>query len=184
MTISDQPENSELLDLLWSEIRELTPGTIENRLGLGERFYALRKLYSDREADVRRTLGHGIFEQEIVKRGYRPRTVREWVSDYEASLTTGYDSAAKRKARRARKSKATEHPLMAFCNILPFKAAKAAYLEAAKILHPDHGGSDKKMQKLNAAWGQAKTFYKECDEFNALVKDVANRTRAHYAGGD
>jgi hypothetical protein len=184
MSSQSNSESSELIGMLWCEILELTPGTVENRLGLGERFHALRKLYSDREADVRRMLGHGIFEQEIVKRGYKPRTVREWVADFEASLTTGYDSAAKRKARRARKSKATEHPLMAFCNVLPFKAAKAAYLEAAKILHPDHGGSDKKMQKLNAAWDQAKTFYKECDEFNALVKDVANRTRAHYAGGD
>ena len=54
-------------------------------------------------ADIRRFAGHGTFVEEIKKRGYKPRTVREWVISYEVSagLRPPEDTpSAKRKARR------------------------------------------------------------------------------------
>lgn len=163
------------IEQLWYEIRELTPGTAENRLAMGERFHALRQLYSQKSADVRRLSGPGIFEQEIVNRGYRPRTVREWISDYEASVMFGYHtSSAKRKARRQReKAFPKEHPLTAFAELLPVAAAQAAYREAAKIYHPDRGGDESRMQALNVAWERAKEFYAICD----VMKDVIGNLR-------
>ncbi|PYV73376.1 MAG: hypothetical protein DMG96_23280 [Acidobacteria bacterium] len=144
---------------IWQRIEELKPGTDSNRLALGQCFHELRSLYSDRQADVRRTLGHGVFEDEIRKRGYKPRTVREWISDYEANLTGEFSSAAKRRATRRRLKALPGDPVSEFARLLPYKAAQSAFREAAKIYHPDHGGSKRKMQQLNAAWERAKAFY-------------------------
>src|SRR4051812_3534366 len=72
---------------LWSEIEALTPRTTANRLALGQRFHELRYLHSDRNSGgYRLTSGHGAFEQEIRKRGFKPRTVRGWIEDWEAAL--------------------------------------------------------------------------------------------------
>jgi hypothetical protein len=144
---------------IWTRIEELAPGTAKNRLALGQCFHELRNLYSDRQADVRRAIGHGVFEAEIAKRGYKPRTVREWVKDYEANLAGAPSSAAKRKARR--QTKPSADALTEFAVLLPRTALKAAYREAAKILHPDHGGNERKMQRLNAAWERVEKEMKD-----------------------
>ena len=144
---------------LWARFEELAPRTSKYRLVLGECFYRLRSLYSGRQADVRRTLGRGIFEAEIVRRGFNPRTVREWIADYEADLKGGPSTAAKRKARRKRKLASSSDPLLEFARLLPYRAARAACREAARILHPDHGGSNRKMQELNVAWERVRDFY-------------------------
>jgi hypothetical protein len=143
---------------IWARIDELAPGT-KNRIALGQCFHELRTLYSDRQADVRRTIGHGIFESEIVRRGYKPRTVREWVKDYEADLAGAPSSAAKRKTLRQLKPSADA--LTEFAALLPATALKAAYREAAKIFHPDRGGNKRKMQQLNNAWARIKTHYEQ-----------------------
>jgi hypothetical protein len=80
------------IESLWARVEELAPRTSKYRLVLGECFYRLRSLYSGHQADVRRTFGRGVFEAEIVKRGFRPRTVRGWIEDYEADLDGGPSS--------------------------------------------------------------------------------------------
>jgi hypothetical protein len=149
------------IETLWARIDGLAPRTSKHRLMLGECFYELRSLYSGHQADVRRTLGRGVFEAEIIKRGFTPRTVREWISDFEANLNSGPSCAAKRKARRKPKpdSASASDPLADFARLLPYRAARAAYREAARMLHPDHGGSNLKMQELNAAWERLRDYY-------------------------
>jgi len=63
---------TELVNTLWAEVEALTSGTVANRLALGQRFHELRSKYSDRNFGGHRlTSGHGSFEEEIRKRGYR-----------------------------------------------------------------------------------------------------------------
>jgi hypothetical protein len=146
-------KTGEQIEQLWLRVETLRPG-VSNRTALGAAFHELRQLYSDRtSADVRRTCGHGTFETEIVQRGYKPRTVRGWIEDYESALKGEQSSAAKRKARRL--VGVSTDPRLDFAKMLPFKAAQTAYREAAKLLHPDHGGSNTKMQRLNSAWEKA-----------------------------
>jgi hypothetical protein len=80
------------------------------------------------------------------------------IADYEATLRGEETTAAKRKARRRAELCAAD-PLIEFAKLLPFRAAQAAYREAAKMYHPDHGGSDGKMQRLNAAWERAQEHF-------------------------
>lgn len=42
--------------------------------------------------------------------------------------------------------------ILEFFRLLPREAAHSAYRRAAAMLHPDAGGSNDKMQKLNALW--------------------------------
>jgi len=144
----------------WKWIKATNGCLEEYRIKLGMRFDNLRKLYSQKSTDVRRLAGPGTFEQEIVKRGYKPSSVREWIADYKAVKGGGTTAAQKRKSRRLLQATATGHPLTEFASLLPFEAAQAAYREAAKILHPDHGGTTEQMQKLNEAWESAKKIYK------------------------
>jgi hypothetical protein len=88
---------------LWARIDELTAGTKVNRLALGETLRQLRDIYSDRNiGGNRRTSGHGTFEKECQQRGYKPRTVRDLISDYEAFLLGQPSAAEKRKTREQR----------------------------------------------------------------------------------
>lgn len=155
--MSDQDQ----LERLWYRIGELSPGTDGNRLALGQAFQELRALYSDRNSGGHRlTSGHGQFEAEIRKRSkYSPRAVRDMIADYEANLRGEETTAAKRKARRAARLSAPSDPMTEFAWLLPHKAALAAYREAAKIYHPDHGGSDSQMQRLNAAWDRVQGLF-------------------------
>jgi hypothetical protein len=86
---------------LWMSIERLTAGTKVNRLELGETFRQLRDIYSDRNlGGNRRTSGHGTFEKECLDRGYKPRTVRDLIADYEAFLSGESSAAEKRKERQ------------------------------------------------------------------------------------
>jgi len=154
-------EHGKQIETLWYRIRELSPGSDANRLALGQAFQALRALYSDRNSGgVRPTSGHGTFEAELRKRTkYSPRAVRDMISDYEANLRGEPSTAAKRKARRRAEASSVADVLIEFARLLPYCAAQAAYREAAKLYHPDHGGSNGKMQRLNLAWGRAKAYY-------------------------
>jgi hypothetical protein len=142
---------------LWDKIHELSPGP-HNRLALGRAFFELRHLYSDRNSGGHRlTSGHGLFESEIQKRSrFSSRAVRDMIFDFEAHLNGGPSTAAKRKLRRA---KLPVDALTEFVRLLPFHAAQVAYREAAKLYHPDHGGSNKKMQQLNFAWERARNHF-------------------------
>lgn len=56
----------------------------------------------------------------------------------------------------------TEDAIVAFFNLLPYDAAKRAYLIAAQTYHPDKpSGDGQKMSKLNELWDRIeKEFYK------------------------
>jgi hypothetical protein len=54
--------------------------------------------------------------------------------------------------------------LVRFASLLPFAAAQAAFHEAAKIVHPDHGGTEEDMQALNQAWEAVKEYYRSSGE--------------------
>ena len=88
---------------LWEAIDRLTSGAKLNHLTLGMKFRQLRDIYSDRNlGGNRRTSGHGNFEKECQQRGYKPRTVRDLIADYEAFLSGKPSAAEKRKARQKR----------------------------------------------------------------------------------
>lgn len=42
--------------------------------------------------------------------------------------------------------------LVDFMKLIPYEAARAAYRQAAILLHPDKGGDMEKMSKVNALW--------------------------------
>lgn len=159
---------------LWYRFEELTPRTPANRLALGQCFHELRNHYSDRNSGgVRLTIHHGSFEEEIRKRGYKPRTVREWISDYDAALAGKPLAAQRHKARRVRRSRVAPTDAIAeFARLLPFTAAQAAYREAAKLLHPDRGGDTNGMQQLNLAWDRAKDLYRSVDVRRASMQAI------------
>jgi hypothetical protein len=56
----------------------------------------------------------------------------------------------------------TEGALLAFMNLLPYDAAKKAYIVASATLHPDKpGGDGQKMSRLNELWQRLeKEFFK------------------------
>jgi hypothetical protein len=182
-------------DRLWSEIDAAHALLRVDRLQLGNLFLQLRNLYSDRNSGGNRlSSGHGTFEEEIRKRGYKPRRVREWITDYEVveGLRPAAEStAAKREARRGRpqsaeykrgfsagqKSKTNifedligsafgvDSDWSAFAKLLSHAEAKSAFRAAAMRLHPDRGGSVEDMTELNQLWEALEPMY--------LAKEVA-----------
>lgn len=46
----------------------------------------------------------------------------------------------------------TDGMLAEFMRLLPYEAARAAYRQAAILLHPDKGGNMEDMSKVNALW--------------------------------
>lgn len=55
----------------------------------------------------------------------------------------------------------TEDCVVAFMNLVPYEAAKRAYLLAAQNHHPDKGGDAQKMSRLNELWSRIeKEFYR------------------------
>jgi hypothetical protein len=165
---------------LWTAV-ERAHGDFEvNRRALGKLFFQLKNLYSERanSAARRLTSGHGIFQAEIKKRGFKPNRVREWICDYEveAGLRPPAEStAAKRKARRVNSSaeyergyqaamndfptSSTGDPLSRFAELLPFAALKAAFRKALHELHPDHGGSEERTKALISVWEDVERLY-------------------------
>ena len=90
---------------LWTAVERAHEDLAANRRELGKLFFQLKNLYSERanSADRRLTSGHGVFQIEIKKRGYKPNRVREWICDYEVEIglrPPAESTAAKRKARR------------------------------------------------------------------------------------
>lgn len=47
-----------------------------------------------------------------------------------------------------------ERAMINFIRLIPYDAAKKAYLIAASSLHPDKGGDPSKMSELNSVWTQ------------------------------
>lgn len=170
---------------LWKEIEVASKSFDGDRLQLGKLFYQLRCLYSERSnlAAGRLTSGHGVFQAEIVKRGFRPNRVREWIVDYEveAGLRSPSEStSARRKARRSRSEEyqrgyraairsthAADDPVSRFAALLPFHALRAAYCAALREFHPDHGGSEERTKELIAAWKAVETLHSSADEVAA-----------------
>lgn len=180
---------------LWTAIEFVHRDLQQDRRELGKLFLQLKHLYSDRNSGgVRLTSGHGTFQQEIVKRGYKPRSVREWISDYEA-LSARYQgdttstSSEKRKARRQREPRqsktyyqgfsdaqnmfghslfggASSDPLAIFARLLPYSALKSAYRAALQECHPDHGGSEERTKELIAAWEAVEHFYEASQQYD------------------
>ena len=178
---------------VWHLIGNLRSQLERDRLAMGRQFLRLRNLYSERSpADVRRTSGHGVFEQACIDRLYRPRTVRDMITDYQAHLARrngGQAETSADKRRHAREvAKEKKHKnweaatdawatdrlknsftgldaaMMDFMRLIPHSAAQAAYKHAAKNLHPDRGGDPEKMTRLNQLWDIVETFYLAADK--------------------
>jgi hypothetical protein len=56
------------------------------------------------------------------------------------------------KAPQVPETSGTAWDIVNFFQLLPHEAARAAYLKAATMLHPDKGGSNEAMRELNALW--------------------------------
>jgi len=165
---------------LWTAVGRAHENLAANRRELGKLFFQLKNLYSERaNSAVRRlTSGHGVFQTEIKKRGYKPNRVREWICDYEVGVglrPPAESTAAKRKARRVNSSAEYERgyqgamndfatayredPLSRFAELLPFAALKTAFRKALHELHPDHGGSEERTKALISAWEDVERLY-------------------------
>lgn len=169
---------------LWTDIERTRKSFDCDRLRLGKLFYQLRNLYSERGDTAARRLssGHGVFQAEIVKRGFKPNRVREMINDWEVSegLRAATEStAAKRKARRSNSAEyqrgyhdairsthaaLDDDPVTRFAALLPFSALKAAYRAALQELHPDHGGSEERTKELISAWQEIERLHSSVDE--------------------
>ena len=163
-----QPEH-DAATRLWTAVERAHEGFVVKRRELGKLFYQLKNLYSERanSAARRLTSGHGVFQMEIKKRGYKPNRVREWICDYEVEIglrPPAESTAAKRKARRVNPSAeykrgyqaamndlpaaSREDPVSRFAALLPFDALEAAFREA---LHYG-GASEERTKALISAW--------------------------------
>jgi hypothetical protein len=96
----------------------------------------------------------------------KPEAVADDTPNEETVADEGPSEAEEPKPRFTRQRQAPvrhvalfSDDLVRFASLLPFAAAQAAYREAAKIVHPDHGGSVEDMQSLNQAWKQVKGYY-------------------------
>lgn len=162
---------------LWGAIASAYKDLAANRYELGKLCRDLQNLFSERShsAAGRRSSSHGTFQAELLKRGYKPNRVREWIRDYEveAGLRPPAEStAAKRRARRSnsaeyergyqaatRDASTLEDPLSRFASLLPFRALKAAYRAALQELHPDHGGSEERTKALIGVWEEIERLH-------------------------
>lgn len=195
--------NQDEIEVLWQHIDRLQqPGALRSQLG--EALCRLRSLYSERErksgrqsADVQ---GHGTFEREVIRRGWKPRTVRTLISDYEVEWAriTGHakpgsktsaekrqESRARQRARlRPRNRRSSDIPgfrdhadeFTKFARLLPYRAAKAAFRQAAKCFHPDLGGNGANMTTLNLLWEKLEPLYRASDSVLPIdTHDIAQQ---------
>ncbi len=165
---------------LWASVERAHEDLAANRRKRGKLFFELKNLYSERanSAARRLTSGHGVFQIEIKKRGYKPNRVREWICDYEVEIgerPPAESTAAKRKARRVNSSAeyergyqaamndfptaSREDPVSRFAQLLPFTALKTAFRKALHELHPDHGGSGEQAAALIDAWKEVERLH-------------------------
>ncbi len=74
-----------------------------------------------------------------------------WTEYRKPNWQGSYDAPPPRKERRVE----SEHEAYQVLHLLPSAPApliKAAYRELAKIKHPDHGGDDEEMKRINSAF--------------------------------
>ena len=128
---------------LWTAVERAHEDFVVNRRELGTLFYQLRNLYSERanSAARRLTSGHGVFQMEIKKRGYKPNRVREWICDHEVEVglrSPAESTAAKRKARRVNSSAEYERGYQAAMNDLPAASREDRYHVLLRYCHSLH----------------------------------------------
>lgn len=190
---------------LWSEIEAVNADLALNRHLVGRLFLQLRNLYSERarsEPPGRLSSGHGTFEVEIKKRGFRPNRVREWIRDYEVAegmRPASESTTAKRKARRdssaeyrrgyregqgvrsvwdemfgTAEAKSSGSDWASFAKILSHAEARTAFRSAAMRLHPDRGGTSESMTALNLLWEKLEPLYLAKDPHGTPEWDAAD----------
>jgi hypothetical protein len=181
---------------LWASIELAHKNFAVNQRELGKLFVDLKNLYSERgtsQPGGRLTSGHGTFQAEIIKRGYKPNRVREWVVDYEVAIglrLPAESTAAKRKARRPPSraefnrgyqaamndfptaAAGESDPVSHFAALLPFGALRSAYRAALHEVHPDHGGSEERTKELIEAWEEVERLHRsvESEEIGGCVR--------------
>jgi hypothetical protein len=187
---------------LWASIEQAHENFSANRRELGQLFFQLRNLYSERgnSAAGRLTSGHGSFQAEIKQRGYKPNRIREWINDHEVEIGLRSPAESTRAKRAARRDSSAEYrrgfregagssdifgeiagisqessAWSAFAKILSHSEARSAYRSAAKRLHPDHAGDADAMGQLNQLWEQLEALYiaKEARPTSETPEDTA-----------
>lgn len=183
-SIGEQMNNEMPIEQLWSDVAWLSrPGS--RRYDLGAKLCELRRIYSERERNSggqSAVVGHGQFEAECIRRGFRPRTVRDLIADYEIQFAAflGRETPGRKtstqKRRESRQRAGPKRPqhnrrftdrhdfgsdadFAAFANLLSHLEARSAFRAAAKRLHPDHGGDAKSMAQLNFLWKKLEPLY-------------------------
>jgi hypothetical protein len=79
----------------------------------------------------------------------------EWIDDGEMYEDEYADSYSHKAPPRRPRGVESEHEAYQVLHLLPSAPApliKAAYRELAKIKHPDHGGDDEEMKRINSAF--------------------------------
>lgn len=186
-------ESAAQIEQLWSDVVWLQrPGS--RRYELGEKFLEIRDTYGRLSAGP----GSGTFEQECIRRGFKPRTVRALIADFLTDrahnlgqpIPGARTTAQKRAESRAKqqryaqrlKQRCSQYVYVSgdddfskFARLLPYSAAKAAYRAAATALHPDHGGDQTKMVALNLLWEKLEPLYLAAD--GGLPSDPDNNEK-------
>jgi hypothetical protein len=168
---------------LWEQAASYGPKSTTPRFVFGSVLWEIRRLYSERErnsgrqsADVQ---GHGKFEAECIRRGYKPRTVRCLVRDFEIliermSVRPGLKAQEKTSAEQrseARREKQKRLPttesgitkmqicLAQFAIMLPLEVVERAYKVALELYDINPSGAS----KLESAWNKAKPYYEKIE---------------------
>jgi hypothetical protein len=172
---------SDASDRLWKSLELVSQDLTHDRLTMGRVGLELRNLYSERSnsAGRRRSSGHGSFEAELRKRGYKPNRIREAIRDYRVSIgeLPQSESTKAKRAARSMPSADFKHGWQAareyfldteaqpndeyalFARTMNHAEAKAVFRAMAKRLHPDHGGSAERMATLNNLWERLEPHY-------------------------
>lgn len=142
-------------ETLWDQAARLNSAFLSNRFELARVLVELKRQTSD---------ARGEWTAELRRHGIKPSTARSCIRDYMAKTTGGQTDAAKRKhARQAKKAAGvswkTDHPLLPLMDLMTFEDAKALFKIMARRCHPDCGGTNEQMQRLNAAWERVQEFY-------------------------
>ncbi|MFZ0275795.1 MAG: hypothetical protein WA651_02455 [Candidatus Sulfotelmatobacter sp.] len=184
---------------LWRSLELVSRDFEHDRLAMGRVCLDLRNLFSERSnsAAPRRSSGHGSFESELRKRGYKPNRIRECIRDYEVSIALrppSESTAAKRKARRKSSAdydrgfdagfskgyESVDQDLTSFARTLSHAEAKTAWDAAAKRLLREYG--PELLENVKCVWEQGERYYLEKDARDAkdamLTSSLDNSIRA------
>jgi hypothetical protein len=169
---------------LWESF-ELAHHDLEHdRLAVGRLGMELRNMYSERSnsADRRRSSGHGSFEAELRKRGYKPNRIREAIRDYRVSIGELPQSESTAAKRKARQSKVEDYPtelealtnlysrphpneperrkhLAEFAILIPLQLAELTYKASLECYQENWRAT----RALEAAWSNVKGYYEEIE---------------------